>query len=124
MICTALYVNRAMHPTNGIGLTYTPCAQQISFVCHILAVGFISVAVSTGFPTFDGDTSRCPEKMTGLSTAYEILITVYVMLFAIVLMHFGSMIIETFFASYLGPEYQFEAPPKSDEEASLQGGGV
>jgi len=121
MICTALYINRAMHPTNGIGLTYTPYAQQISFVCHTLAIAFISVAVSTGFPTFDGDTSRCPEKMTGLSTAYEILITVYVMLFAIVLMHFGSMIIEIFFPSYLGPEYQFQAPTPSDEETSLQG---
>jgi len=80
-VSTFFYVCRGLSPLRGregyYGLECTPYVKQFSMVFYLVAVCFISVSMSTEFATLVND-SACPDKMTGLATAYTYLLILYI----------------------------------------------
>jgi len=117
---TFFYVCRALSPLGGrdgyYGLECTPYVQQFSMVFYLVAVCFISVSISTDFPTLLNDTT-CPGKMTGLAPAYTYLLILYISVYVILGMHAVCFYIEVTGMKY-GPEWLLPSQvPKIDPAA-------
>jgi len=106
-VSTFFYVCRALSPLGGkdgyYGLECTPYVQQFSMLFYLVAVCFISVSISTDYPTLLNNTT-CPDKMTGLAPAYTYLLLLYIGVYVVLGMHAVCLYIELTGMKY-GPEW-------------------
>jgi len=122
-VSTFFYICRASYPGGGsdgyYGLEYTPYVQQCSMVFYLVAVCFISVSISTDFPTLLNDTT-CPAKMTGLATAYTYLLVLYIGVYVVLAMHAICFYIEVCDIKY-SPEWLLPSQPAKIEQVKYGG---